>query len=321
MNDDGPQFEFSNLEFGILHIPVLLQETIDLLAIRPGGCYIDGTLGGAGHATAILQASQPDGRLLGLDADPAAIARSRQRLAPFGVRAVAAQASFDEMEAAACQHGFEAVDGILLDLGLSSDQLADATRGFSFITGGALDMRFNPTRGEPASAIVNEWAADDLADLFYRYGEERASRKIARAIAQARPVGTAEQLAQIVERAVGRGSGRIHPATRIFQALRIAVNDELGALERVLPQTIRLLRPGGRLAVITFHSLEDRIVKTFLKSETQDCHCPPSRPVCTCGHQAVFKNVTTKPIAPGAQETRNNSRARSAKLRVAERLG
>ncbi len=307
-------------ETRILHIPVLLQETLDLLAVRAGGRYIDGTLGGAGHAAAILHASQPNGRLLGLDADPAAIARARQRLACFGPRATVVQSPFDEIEPIARQHDFALVDGIVLDLGLSSDQLADAARGFSFITGGRLDMRFDPTRGAPASVLVNEWSADDLADVFYRYGEERASRKIAQAIVRARPIDTAEQLARVVERVMGRGGQRIHPATRIFQALRIAVNDELDALGRTLPQTIRLLRPGGRLAIMSFHSLEDRIVKTFLKNESRDCICSPHQPVCTCNHRATLKTVTIKPVTPGIQEMRANPRARSAKLRVAERL-
>lgn len=309
----------SQSEISTLHIPVLLQETIEALAVRAGGRYIDGTLGGGGHAVGLLHASQPDGRLLGLDADPAAVTRAQQRLAVFGPRAMLVQARFDEMEAVARAHAFAPVDGIVLDLGLSSDQLADAARGFSF-GGGALDMRFDPARGIPASVIVNEWDAGDLADLFYHYGEERASRAIARAIERARPVETAEQLARIVERAVGRGGRRIHPATRIFQALRIEVNDELGALQRALPQAVRLLRPGGRLAVIAFHSLEDRIVKTFFRDESRDCVCPPQRPACTCAHRATLKAVTHKPVTPGRSEARANPRARGAKLRVAERL-
>jgi 16S rRNA (cytosine1402-N4)-methyltransferase len=303
-----------------LHVPVLLQETLDLLAIKAGGRYIDGTLGGGGHAAGILAAAQPDGRLLGFDADPAAIVRAQQRLSPFGARVVLVNASFDEMEAVARQHAFAPVDGIVLDLGLSSDQLADVTRGFSFTTDGPLDMRFNPAKGVPARVIVNEWSAEEIADVIYRYGEDHASRKIARAIERARPIETARQLAHVIEKTLGRGGKPIHPATRIFQALRIAVNDELGALARVLPQAVNLLGPGGRVAVITFHSLEDRIVKNFFQAESQDCHCPPQQPVCTCQHRATLKIITAKPVKPGESEVRANPRARSARLRVAERL-
>lgn len=291
-----------------------------MLAVRPGGLYIDGTLGGAGHAAAILQAAQPNGRLLGLDADLAAVERARQRLAALGARAVVVHASFEAMDHIAREHGFTSVDGILLDLGLSSDQLADATRGFSFIAGGPLDMRFDPTRGVPASVLVNEWSADALTDLFYRYGEERASRRIARAIVRARPIETADHLAQVVRQIAGRAGQRLDPATKIFQALRIAVNDELGALARVLPQAVRLLRPGGRLVIITFHSLEDRIVKRFFKDEAKGCVCPPTQPVCTCNHRPALKVVTIKPVTPGPMELGANPRARSARLRAAERV-
>lgn len=291
-----------------------------MLAVRPGGLYIDGTLGGAGHAAAILQAARPDGRLLGLDADPTAVERASRRLAAWGARAIVVHASFEAMEHIAREHGFAPVDGILLDLGLSSDQLADATRGFSFSAGGPLDMRFDPTRGVPASVLVNEWSAEALTDLFYRYGEERASRRIARAIVRARPIETAERLAQVVRQVTGRARQRLDPATKIFQALRIAVNDELGALERVLPQAVRLLRPGGRLVIIAFHSLEDRIVKQFFKDESKGCVCPPTQPVCTCNHRPSLRVVTIKPVRPGQVELRANPRARSARLRAAERI-
>jgi 16S rRNA (cytosine1402-N4)-methyltransferase len=317
------QPETLNLEPETFHVPVLLQETLDLLVIRPGGRYIDGTLGGGGHAAAILSAAGPGGRLLGLDADLAALVRARQRLAAFGSQLVAVHVSFDEIEATARAHGLAPVDGILLDLGLSSDQLADSTRGFSFTAHG-LDMRFDPSRGQPASSLVNEWPADELASILYRYGEERASRKIARAIEQARPIHTAQQLAQLVEHVMGRrslgGRRRTQPATRVFQALRIAVNDELGALERALPQALRLLRAGGRLAIITFHSLEDRVVKTFFQTESKDCICPPEWPACRCHHRAALKIISRKPVTPSAEELRANPRSRSAKLRVAERL-
>ena len=289
------------------------------LAIRPGGLFIDGTLGGGGHAAAILQASSPDGTLLALDADSAALSRARERLSLFSARVTLVHSSFADLGKVAREHGWHAVDGIVLDLGLSSDQLADETRGFSF-AGPQLDMRFDVTRGEPASALLNELSPEELADLLYRYGEERASRRIARAIVAARPIQSARQLAEVVTKAKGGRRGKIHPATQTFQALRIAVNDELGALAAVLPQAVELLKPGGRLAVITFHSLEDRIVKNFYRIESRDCICPVEQPVCTCGHQATLKIVMAKPIEPTAAEVATNPRARSAKLRAAERL-
>jgi 16S rRNA (cytosine1402-N4)-methyltransferase len=310
------------------HVPVLLKETLQALAVRPGsrspsggGRYIDGTLGGGGHAIEILRASAPDGTLLALDADAAALARARERFESEGLsaRVTLVHSSFADLRRVAREHGFDAVDGVALDLGLSSDQLADETRGFSFMSSG-LDMRFDPTRGQPASALVNELSAHELADLLYHNGEERASRRIARAIVAARPIQSAQQLADVVERGVGGRRGKIHPATRAFQALRIAVNDELGALESVLPQAVELLRPGGRLAVITFHSLEDRIVKNFFKTESRDCVCPPDQPVCRCGHRATLKIITAKPVEPSVDEVAVNPRARSAKLRAVERL-
>jgi 16S rRNA (cytosine1402-N4)-methyltransferase len=301
------------------HIPVLYPETLEALAVRPGGFFIDGTCGGGGHTDGILQASSPDGKLLALDADAAALERARERLKPFGERAMLIHSSFAEMEHAAREHGFNTVDGIVLDLGLSSDQLADESRGFSFGSVG-LDMRFDPTRGQPASALVNELDERDLADLLYRYGEERASRRIARAIVAARPIESARQLADVVRKAVGGRHEKIHPATQTFQALRIAVNDELGALQAVLPQSVKLLRPGGRLAIITFHSLEDRLVKDFFRTESRDCLCPPEQPICVCGHRATLEILTRKPVAPSPAEVEGNPRARSAKLRAAQRL-
>ena len=301
------------------HVSVLLKETLQALAIRPGGRYIDGTCGGGGHAAGILEASSPDGKLLALDADPAALARARERLEPFGARAVLIHRSFAELGRVAREHGFEAVDGLLLDLGLSSDQLADLARGFSFSSTG-LDMRFDSTQGQPASSLVNELDADELADILYRYGEERASRRIARAIVAARPIESAHQLADVIAEAVGGRRGRLHPATQTFQALRIAVNDELGVLETVLPQCVELLKPGGRLVIITFHSLEDRIVKNFYRTESRDCICPPEQPICICGHRARVRILANKPVEPSSAEVADNPRARSAKLRAVERL-
>ena len=290
----------------------------NFLAVRPGGVYIDGTVGGGGHAEAILESSAPDGRLLGLDRDPGALEAAGERLARFGGRAVLRHGSFARL--AALAEGFAPVDGVLLDLGLSSLQLADPARGFAFSQEGPLDMRFDPTAPGPTAAdLVNGLPVKELAALLYRYGEERQAGRIAEAIVAARPLETTRQLAEVIERAVGR-RGRIHPATRTFQALRIAVNKELEALEAALPQAVDLLRPGGRLVVISFHSLEDRIVKRFLRRESRDCICPPETPVCTCGHTAQLRLLTRKPVRPDPEEVERNPRARSARLRAAERI-
>lgn len=302
------------------HIPVLLSETLEGLAVRPGGLYVDGTLGAGGHAGAILEASRPDGRVLAFDRDPAALALAGEQLAAYGERLVATHASFETMGRRAPALGFGALDGVLLDLGLSSMQLADDERGFSFRAGGALDMRFDPQADLTAADIVNGWDEGALAGLIAEYGEERHARRVARAIVAARPLADAQALVDVVAGAVGRSQERIHPATRTFQALRIAVNDELGALERTLPQALDLLKPGGRLAVISFHSLEDRIVKQFVRREAQDCICPPAQPVCTCDHRARLRPVTRKPVRASQAEVESNPRSRSARLRVAERV-
>jgi 16S rRNA (cytosine1402-N4)-methyltransferase len=300
---------------------VLLDETVAGLALKPDLDCLDGTVGGAGHAEALLRATGPAGRLLGLDLDPEAIRRGAERLAPFGDRVVLQQGGFQEMERFAALHGFANLGAILLDLGLSSYELADDRRGFSFQAEGPLDMRFDPTSELTAANIVNDWTAEELADVIYRYGDEFRSRRIARAIVAARPVNTSAELAAIVARAVGGAAGRrVHPATKVFQALRMAVNNELAALEAALPQMVRLLRPGGRGAVITFHSLEDRIVKRFFQQESQDCIGPPGLPTCLCGHRATLMIVTRKPIQPSEIEISRNARSRSAKLRIAERL-
>ncbi len=306
----------------IEHRPVMLAEVLAGLALRPGAVVIDGTLGGGGHAAAMLQAIAPEGRLLGLDADPAAIAYCRHRLAAAIAegRACLVQANFRDLAQIASDAGFAAVDGVVLDLGLSSLQLADRTRGFSFQAAGPLDMRFDPLQETRAADLVNHLPEDELADLIYAYGEEPRSRRIARAIVQARPLKDSAELAVVIVNAVGKGRQRIHPATRTFQALRIAVNDELGALQAALPQAIRLLRPGGRLAVISFHSLEDRIVKQFFQQEARDCICPPRVPRCVCGHRATVQLITRRPLQPAAEEVVANPRSRSAKLRIAERL-
>jgi 16S rRNA (cytosine1402-N4)-methyltransferase len=308
------------------HLPVLAEEVMKMLAPRPGSLHVDCTIGGGGHTERILEAASPDGRVLGLDADPAAIARVGGRLARFGDRLVLRQANFADLADVAPAAGFGVVDGILLDLGLSSFQLADAGRGFGFRAGGPLDMRFDPSRGEPASALLARLDEVALADLFRRYGEEPHARRIARAIVEARsaaPIETAEALAALVERVVPRrpgARGRIHPATRVFQALRIAVNGELGALEAVLPGALAMLRPGGRLVVLSYHSLEDRLVKRFIATERRGCTCPPSFPVCVCGRAPRLRPVGPQPVVASEDEVAANPRARSARLRTAERL-
>jgi 16S rRNA (cytosine1402-N4)-methyltransferase len=309
-------------------MPVLYDVALAQLALDPGAHVVDGTLGGAGHAAGILQATSPDGRLLGLDRDPEAIDRARERLAPFGQRVILVQSSFRELEAVARTHHFAPADGVLLDLGLSSYQLAAPERGFSFVKDGPLDMRFDPGQGPTAADLVNQLPVEELANILYRYGEEKPSRRIARAIVAARPLKTTRELAEVIARALGggprrrsrRGGRRLHPATRSFQALRIAVNDELGALEAVLPQAVALLRPGGRLVVISFHSLEDRLVKRFFRRQAQDCVCAPEQPICTCQHQPTLRVVTRRPLRPDESEIARNPRARSARLRVAEKL-
>ena len=302
------------------HIPVLAQQVLSALDPIPGGEYVDLTVGAAGHARSLLERSAPGGRLLAIDADAEAVGYARSALAEFGERAIIRQGFFDELTALAAENGFVAVQGILADLGLSSRQLADAGRGFSFQGEGPLDMRLDP-RGQTTTAadLVNELPESELASIIYRYGEERRSRPIARAIVRARPVQTTTQLADLVARTVGQ-HGRIHPATRVFMALRIAVNDELGALERMLPQAVRLLAPGGRLAVIAFHSLEDRLVKEFFRQEASGCICPPDVPICRCDHRPSLRLVTRRAIQPSAEECARNPRSRSARLRVAEKL-
>jgi 16S rRNA (cytosine1402-N4)-methyltransferase len=305
------------------HIPVLADETLQGLRIRSGDWTIDGTLGGGGHAARILRQSEPDGHLLGLDADPAAIQRAKRRFTAeiAAGRMVAAHANFADVETVAKQHGFTGVHAILLDLGVSSFQLAEAERGFSLQADGPLDMRMNPDQEITAWDIVNTWSERDLADLIYEYGEERHSRRIAKTLVARRPIERTIQLAEIVEQALGGRRGqRIHPATRTFQALRIGVNQELSRLEQALPQCLRLLRPGGRLAVISFHSLEDRIVKRWIQQEAADFLPDPAHPMGGVPKQPAVAIITRKPITAADVELRHNPRSRSAKLRIAERI-
>ena len=281
---------------------------------------MDGTVGAGGHAWGILQASNPNGQLLGLDLDPQALELAREKLAEFGERAHLVRASYAALLQQLKALKWRQVDGILLDLGLSSMQLDTPDRGFSFQTEAPLDMRFDPDGKTSAADLVNQLDEIELANLVFRYGEEHRSRQVARAIVNARPISTTTQLATVVAKVTSGGKSGIHPATRTFQALRIAVNGELEALEEVLPQTIEALKPGGRLAIISFHSLEDRMVKQFMRRESKDCICPPRQPACTCGHKATLREITRKPIRPQEEEIRNNARSRSARLRVAERI-
>lgn len=307
------------------HEPVMLREAIDGLAIRPGGRYVDATAGLGGHATAIAAAATRDGangHLLAIDRDPSAVAFTRTRLAPFGDAVTVAHAAFAEIADVWAEHGFDEVDGILFDLGVSSLQFDQPGRGFSFQRDEPLDMRMNPEEGQSAADIVNQSTEAELATLIFEYGEERRSRRIARAIIERRPIQTTRELVAAIEAAVGRGRARdIHPATLTFQALRIAVNAELDQLDEALEAARALLRaPGGRLVVISFHSLEDRRVKTFFRLHARDCICPPRQPVCTCDHRATLREVTRRPLRPSADEVARNPRARSARLRVAERI-
>jgi 16S rRNA (cytosine1402-N4)-methyltransferase len=302
------------------HQPVLYNEIIYYLKPRRSGRYVDGTLGAGGHARGILQASEPDGLLLGFDVDFQALQIARIQLEFYLDRIFFVQSSFTNLKKELHAKGWQKVDGILLDLGLSSMQLDTAERGFSFRAEGLLDMRFDQQDPESAMDLVNELPESDLADLIFRYGEEKRSRQVAKAIVSARPIETTVELAKVIATATRSGRSGMHPATRTFQALRIAVNDELQALEEVLPQAINSLKPGGRLAVIAYHSLEDRIVKHYFRQESRDCICPQDQIVCNCGHKALIWLITKRPVRPQEEEIRDNPRARSARLRVVERL-
>ena len=304
----------------LTHAPVLTEEVVRYLAVQPGGRYVDCTTGAGGHARAIMQAASPGGLLLGLDADPAALKIAAEALARFGDAVALVESNFRDLMRVCRQHSFIPVHGVLFDLGLSSFQLADTRRGFSFQVEAPLDMRFSPDQTLTADDIVNGYDEASLADVIWRYGEESASRRIARAIARARPLRTTTELAAIVSRAASGPRRRIHPATRTFQALRIAVNDELTALSEALDQARDVLGQGGRLVAISFHSLEDRIVKQFFQRESRDCICPPDAPACSCRHRATLRIVTKHAVTPTATEVAANPRSRSARLRAAERL-
>ena len=302
------------------HIPVLADEAIQALGVQPGGRYIDGTLGGGGHAAAILEHSSPGGQLLGIDADPLAIKAARTRLEAYGDSILLVNENFANLRSICYKYDFLPVHGILFDLGLSSLQLNGNGRGFSFQYDAPLDMRLNPDQELTAADIVNTYSEVELTNLIRTYGEEGYGRQISRRIIQERPIKSTLQLARVIERVTGGQRRRIHPATKTFQALRIAVNRELETLESALRQALDLLGFGGRLVVISYHSLEDRIVKQFMQREAKDCICPPSTPTCVCGHTASLRLVNRKVITPSLEEVQVNPRSRSARLRAAERI-
>ena len=291
-----------------------------MLQPRSGGRYVDGTLGAGGHAFGILESSSPEGRLLGLDVDPQALTLAVQKLSPFGERVKLLQASYETLKDQLSTMSWQRVDGILLDLGVSSMQLETPERGFSFLVDAPLDMRFNPYAPFSAKDLINSYSEQDLAEIIYRYGEEKHARQIARKIVQNRPINTTLELANLIVGIAGGQRSKLHPATRTFQAIRIAVNNELQALQNTLPQAIEVLESGGRLAVISFHSLEDRIVKQYFRQESRDCICPPRTPICTCGHHATIKEITRQPIRPQSSEIMKNPRSRSARLRVVQKI-
>jgi 16S rRNA (cytosine1402-N4)-methyltransferase len=302
------------------HMPVLLEETIQALAVQPGGRYIDCTVGTGGHATAILESSSPGGQLLGIDADPEAIKATKERLEAYRDSVLLVNENFVNLQAICFRQDFYPVHGILFDLGLSSLQLEDGGRGFSFQHDAPLDMRLNPGQQVTAADIVNTFSESRLARLIKTYGEESYSQQIASYIVMERPIKSTLQLVRTIEKAIPQRRGRIHPATKTFQALRIAVNQELEHLELALRQAIDLLGFEGRLVVISYHSLEDRIVKQFMHRESQDCICPPGIPSCVCGHKAGLRLINKKVVTPSLAEIQLNPRSRSARLRAAERV-
>ena len=308
------------------HLPVLLNEVLEALTPHDKGVYIDGTLGGGGHSGLILDKSTPTGILLGIDRDKEALAEAKDNLAVYGRRFIPVQGKYSQMADIAADHNIASVDGVLLDIGVSSHQLDEAERGFSYMQDGPLDMRMDQESGKSAKELINEADAETLKHILYDFGEEKWAARIVEFIIQERATSSIENtyhLVEIIKKAIPRRAREKdqHPAKRSFQALRIAVNSELDELSQGLEAGIKLLKPGGRLAVITFHSLEDRIVKDRFRLFAKDCLCPPELPVCVCGHKAEAKIVTRKPITATAEEISVNPRSRSANLRVIEALG
>lgn len=310
-------------EVSFHHVPVMLNPCLEALAIKPGGIYVDGTMGGAGHSSEIVKRLS-GGRLIGFDRDPAAIAASQKRLADFGNTVTYVNRNHAEVKDALASLGVPAIDGALLDLGVSSHQLDEASRGFSYMHDAPLDMRMNPGDEKSAYDVVNTYSKEDLENIIFSYGEERWAKRIVEFIDDARkasPIKTTGELVEVIKKAVPKSARRDgpHPAKRTFQAIRIEVNNELGGLKTAVSDFIDVLAPGGRLAIITFHSLEDRIVKTAFRDKEKGCICPPECPVCLCGIKSVGKVITRKPILPTEEELEHNPRARSAKLRVFEK--
>ena len=306
------------------HISVLLDECLEGLAIKPDGIYVDGTLGGAGHSSQIAK-RLTTGRLIGIDRDPIALQAASERLQPYEDRVTLVHSNFCEMAQVVRNLGLSGVDGILLDLGVSSPQLDDAERGFSYMADAPLDMRMDSQDALSAHTVVNTWSESELKRILFEYGEERYAPRIAAAICRRReekPIATTLELVDIIRSAMPAQALREkqHPAKRSFQAIRIAVNDELASVEKAMEKAIPLLNPGGRLAVITFHSLEDRIVKVAMNNAAKGCICPPGFPVCVCGRKPQVKLISRKPIVSTDEELENNPRARSAKLRICEKL-
>lgn len=306
---------------GLRHEPVMVGEVVSLLGVAPGGSYLDATVGGGGHTESILQASAPDGRVLGIDRDAEAVARCEERLKSYSSRIVLRQGAFSDVTRIATEAGFIGLDGILFDLGISVEQLVSPERGFGFQIQGPLDMRMDRGGGRSATDLINALSEEELSRYIRDLGEERWHRRIAAGIVRERtaaPIATTNRLVEVILRSLpkGRARGRIHPATRTFQAIRIAVNDELEQLRAALPQALDLLRPGGRLSVISFHSLEDRIVKETFRGWAKGCICPPRLPVCRCGRRPRGVIITRRPVVPSEDEIRRNPRSRSAKLRA-----
>lgn len=307
------------------HVSVLLEEALEGLKLESGKTYVDCTLGGSGHSKEILKRTEPEGRLIAFDQDPAAIRTAQDRLRDYQGRFTLIHKNFVKLEEGLQELGIQSVDGILFDLGVSSHQLDTAERGFSYKYDADLDMRMNPKDSLTAEEIVNKWSEERLNEIFWVYGEERWSKRVAQFVVQARAeeaIKTTGQLVEIIKKAIPASARKDgpHPAKRIFQALRIAVNDELKAFELALHQAIKSLGPGGRVCVITFHSLEDRICKQIFQEAAKKCICPPQLPICTCNKRKDLKIITGKPIEPSAAEIESNPRARSAKLRIAEKL-
>ena len=308
-------------ELNLYHTPVLIDEVIEGLSVTPGGRYIDATLGEGGHSTNILHESDPGGQVLGIDADHEAISVAQRRVNYSSEKFLAINDNFKNIRSIAMKYNFLPVHGILFDLGVSSLQLDAESRGFSFRRADPLDMRFSYNQNLSASQIINNYDENELANLIFYFGEEKNSRKIAKTIVRNRPIKSSLELADLIcEIIPKRKNQKINPATKTFQAIRIAVNDELTALETALNESLTVIGQGGRIAVISYHSLEDRIVKNFFKKQSSERICPPRSPLCTCKHEKTIKIITKKPIVPSKNEINNNSRSRSAKLRIAERI-